>query len=91
MRCVLPLKKHIPAKTAAVSTETDPHSLCNLLINFPSFFSVKQKKRNRCVFLLTHTVTLIIGIFPTLFCFNFVRYLYDNIISFHFLLSARRL
>lgn len=64
MRCVLPLKKHIPAKTAAVSTETDPHNLCNLLINFPSFFSVKQKKRNRCVFLLTHTVPLIIRDIP---------------------------
>ena len=69
IRCVLPLKKHIPAKTAAVSTETDPHSLCNLLINFPSFFSVKQKKRNRCVFLLTHTVPLTIRVIPDIILF----------------------
>ena len=35
---------------AAVSTETDPHSLCNLLINFPSFFSVKQKRGTAAFF-----------------------------------------
>lgn len=39
----MPLKKHIPAKIAAVNPETGHHNLCNLLINFPSLFFVKKE------------------------------------------------